>query len=194
MTELLDQTPIAADRGHRRRVGAPASRTFWAGTLAAALCAAVLSLPAAPAPLKVGSTTPTLVLNDQHDRPVPVGPDTRWLVFAGEKPVSDFVTAVLAAEPAGIVERLRLVYVVDIVGMPAWVTQMFALPRLRELSFPIALVREPAQAALLAELPRHPGSATVLRLEDGRVVRVAAVRSAAELRSALGLAVAATAP
>jgi hypothetical protein len=60
---------------------------------------------------------PTLSLNDQHDKPAPVGPATRWVVFTAEKPVSDMVSAVLAAEPAAVVDRLRLVYVADISGM-----------------------------------------------------------------------------
>jgi hypothetical protein len=36
---------------------------------------------------------------------------------------------------------------------------MFALPKLRELPFPLALVREPAQAAQVSDIPRTAGSA-----------------------------------
>jgi hypothetical protein len=39
----------------------------------------------------------------------------------------------------------------------------------------------------VADLPRQPGRATLLRLEDGRVARISAAASAAELRAALGL-------
>jgi len=155
----------------------------------ALLCSLALVRPstADAAPLTEGSAMPTLSLNDQHDKPAAVSPQTRWVVFAAEKPVSDMVSAVLAAEPAGVADRLRLVYVADISGMPALVTRMFALPKLRELSFPIALVRDTAQATQVAEIPRVKGAATVLRLDNGRVAQVATVRLADELRTLLAL-------
>lgn len=167
----------------------PFQRVFRATPLTALLCAFALSLPLAAdaAPLAPGSAMPALSLSDQHDKPAPVGPATRWVVFTAEKTVSDMVSAVLAAEPAGTVDRLRLVYVADISGMPALVTRMFALPKLRELSFPIALVREPSQVAQVSDIPRTAGSATVLRLEGGRVAQVATARQAAELRALLDL-------
>lgn len=167
----------------------PGGRVVWATALASLICAVALSLPlrAEAAPLTEGSAMPTLSLNDQHDKPAAVSTQTRWVVFTAEKPVSDMVSAVLAAEPAGVADRLRLVYVADISGMPALVTRMFALPKLRELPFPIALVRDTAQVAQVADLPRVAGAATVLHLENGRVIQVASARQAAELRTLLGL-------
>ena len=178
-----------ASRLWRRRTG----RAFIASTV---LCTALL-LPHEPltaAPLTVGSALPELALMDQHDKPVTIPPDTRWLLFASEKTVSDMISAVLSAEPAGVLHRLRLVYVADISSMPAPITRMFALPRLRELPFPIALVREGAEVSRVAELPRHSGAATLLRLENGRIVHTGAVRSAAEMRTALGLSATQPAP
>ena len=181
---------------NRMRPHQPGSRAFWATALTALISALALALPLAAdaAPLAAGSDMPTLSLSDQNDKPAPVGPSTRWVVFTAEKPVSDMVSAVLAAEPAGVVDRLRLVYVADISGMPALVTRMFALPKLRELPFPIALVREPAQVAQVADIPRTSGSATVLRLEDGRVTQLTTARQAAELRALLGLPASPAAP
>lgn len=167
----------------------PGARIVWATALGSLICAVALSLPlkADAAPLTEGSAMPTLSLNDQHDKPAAVSTQTRWVVFTAEKPVSDMVSAVLAAEPAGVADRLRLVYVADISGMPALVTRMFALPKLRELPFPIALVRDTAQVAQVADFPRMKDAATVLRLDNGRVARVTSVRQADELRTLLGL-------
>ena len=160
----------------------PSSLTSWLSALVLAL-----PLPLAAAPLVVGAPLPPLTLNDQHDKPVAIGAGTRWIVFASEKAVSDMVNAVLSAEPAGTLERLQLAYIADISAMPAMVTRMFALPKLRELPYPVALARESDQVAQLADLPREPGRATLLRLEEGRVVQIMAVGSAGELRAALGL-------
>jgi len=160
-------------------------RAFWATTLTALLCAAALVLPLAAdaAPLAAGSEMPALSLNDQHDKPLGVSPSTRWVVFTAEKAASDMVSAVLSADPAGVADRLQLLYVADISGMPAQVTRMFALPKLRELAFPIALVRDATQLAQVADIDRLAGSATVLRLDNGRVAQVATARQAVELRA-----------
>lgn len=130
---------------------------------------------------------PPLTLEDQHDKPVSIVPATRWLVFANDKVGSDLVSAALSSEAPGVLERLQLVYVADISAMPAMVTRMFALPKLRGLPFPIALVRDPVQVAQVAGLPRQPGSAALLRLESARIEEIIMVGSAAELRAALGL-------
>lgn len=174
---------------NRMNARQPGARAFWATALTALVCAVALSYPlsTAAAPLAAGSAMPALSLNDQHDKPAPVSPQTRWVVFTSEKPVSDMVSAVLATEPAGVADRLRLVYVADISGMPALVTRMFALPKLRELPFPIALVRDAAQVTQVADIPRVTGAATVLRLDNGRVAQLATIRLADELRTLLGL-------
>jgi hypothetical protein len=167
---------------------------FWIAAAMLVWATLWIAVSATAAPLAAGLPLPTMSLNDQHDKPVAVSEATRWMVFTAEKPVSDMVNAVLASEPAGAVDRLRLVYVADISGMPAVVTRLFALPKLRELPFPIALVREPAQVNQVADIPRTAGSATVLRVEGGRVTQVATARQAAELRALLGLPAKSAAP
>ena len=148
----------------------------------------------AAAPLSVGSVLPALTLKDQHDKRVVIPSDTQWVLFASEKAVSDMVSAVLSTQPADVVAGMRLIYLADISGMPAIVTSMFALPKLRSLPFSIALVRDANEATQIADLPRQPGAATLLRLEDGRITRLDAVRNSTELRLALGLPPAIQAP
>ena len=178
---------------------APHRSTPWTWrkfAVSATLCLAALTVhgPALAAPLAAGSALPKLALKDQHDKPVAIPADTRWVLFSAEKSVSDMVGSVLSAEPAGVMGRAQLVYVVDMSAMPAMMTRMFALPKLRELPYSIALVREAAEVAQVADLPRQPGAATLLRLDNGRIAQVTAVGSAAELRTALQLAPARTAP
>ena len=179
----------------------PASRRSapWAWrkfAVPATLCLAALCVhgPTGAAPLAAGSALPALTLKDQHDKPVAIPADTRWVLFSAEKSVSDMVGTALSAEPAGAMGRMHLVYVVDISAMPALMTRMFALPKLRDLPYSIALVREAAEVAQVADIPRQPGAATLLRLDNGRITQVTAVGSAADLRTALQLAPAKTAP
>lgn len=158
-----------------------------ASTLACAASAAPAEAGPAAAPLSVGAPAPELQLQDQHEQALELKPTTTWLLFTHERALSDMVNSVFKAEPAGLLERLQLVYVADISTMPGVVTRMFALPALRKLPYPVGLVRDGAQQAQVAALPRVPAAASLLRLEAGRVAGLLTVRNAAELRAALGL-------
>lgn len=160
------------------------SRAIHRAVQACAALALAAPLLASAASVGVGDTLEPLNLVDQHDRPVQVNATTRVVIFSGEKPVSDWVSDVLASQPSGVLDRLGAVYVSDISGMPALITQMFALPKLRKLPFTMALARE---AAVVADLPRQPGTATVLTMRDARVVSIQNVSDAGQLKRALGL-------
>jgi hypothetical protein len=60
----------------------------------------------------------------------------------------------------------RLIYIADISGMPAMVTRMFALPKLRDLPFQVGLVQN---SEVTGHLPRKPKEVTLISLEDQRV-------------------------
>jgi hypothetical protein len=157
----------------------------WRGWFCAA--ALGLHLVVQAAPLEPGSPMPLITLEDQHGKPVRVDAGTRRLLFSAERAVNDMVSKVLLAQPAGVLERQETVYLADISGMPAVITRLFALPKMRDLPFSIGLAREPAQVALVADLPRQPGAATVLRFADGKLVDIHLARNESQLRAALGL-------
>lgn len=137
-------------------------------------------------PLAVGDALAPLSLSDQHDRAVQVDDRTRLVVFSAEKQVSEMVSRVLSAAPPDTLDRLGAVYVSDISGMPAIITQVFALPRWRQLPFSTALARD---EAITADLPRQPGCATVLTLRNGEVASIQYVMDAAQLQRAMGVPV-----
>jgi hypothetical protein len=147
-----------------------------------------LAMAAAPwtaaEPLAAGSPAPAIDLRDQHDQPVVIDRQTAHLVFAAERAVSEWVNQALAAQASGALERVRAVYVADISGMPALITNAFALPKWQRLPFRIGLARHAAQ---VADIPRQPGHATVLSLQDGTVVQLRHAADAAQLRQWLGL-------
>ena len=51
----------------------------------------------------------------------------------------------------------------------------------------MGLVRDAAQVAQVADIPRQPGAATVLRFEEGKLVEILLARNEHQLRAALGL-------
>ena len=154
----------------------------WLPVMALSLHFAVQAAPLVP-----GAPAPVITLEDQHGKPVRVDASTRRLLFSAERGVNEMVSKVLLAQASGVLERQETVYLADISAMPAVITRLIALPRMRELPFAIGLVREPAQVAQVADLPRQPGAATVLRFVDGKLVDIHLARNEGQLRAALGL-------
>lgn len=154
-----------------------------AGRLLVALMAAV-PLWVMAAPIEAGSNAPAIALRDQHDKPVVVDRSTSFLVFAAERPVSDWVNKTFTAQGTGALVRVRAVYVADISGMPTLITNTFALPKWKQLPFPIGLARDATQ---VADIPRRPGQATVVALKDGVVAQLQFASDGAQLRQWLGL-------
>ena len=136
------------------------------------------------APIEVGSDWQALTLKDQHEQPLVVGPATRKVIFVAEKPVNDLVVSALGAQGKTTLTRAGALYVADISAMPAIISRLFALPKLRELSFPIALAHE---ASDVADLPRRAGAATVMTLDNGKVTQVQYLQTEAQLRQAFAI-------
>lgn len=149
-----------------------------------ACIAALVCVPlwAGAAPLVAGTAWQTLVLKDQHDQPVLIDATTRHIIFTAEKSVSDWVTAALGAQGKTTLAQAQAVLVADISAMPAMISRMFAIPKLRELPFSMALARE---AVAVADLPRRKGAATVLTLDKGQVTQVQYLQTEAQLRQVL---------
>ena len=149
-----------------------------------AILALAAPLAANAAPIGPGASFPPLTLEDQHGKPVSVDAGTKIVVFSADKAGNSIVQDVLSPLPADTLSRLKAVYFADISAMPSVITRLFALPKLRELPFPIGLARDAAQ---LADLPRQTGMATVLQIQDSKLAKVKYAKDASELRQAIGL-------
>jgi hypothetical protein len=93
--------------------------------------------------------------------------------------------AVLAAQGPGFLSQGGVVHAADVSAMPALVTRMSALTKLRESAFPIGLARG---AALTDELPRQSAHVTVLDLNQSVITKIRFAADAQALRQALGIA------
>lgn len=136
------------------------------------------------APVEIDQALPRLVLQDQHAVPWQVRGDTRLVVFAAGRQPSNMVMEVLSGQVKGFLESRQAVYVADMSRMPGFVTRTFALPALREQPFVVGVNLDEKQ---LADWPRQDNAITLIHLDAGRVSSIAYVRSAAELKAALGL-------
>ena len=147
--------------------------------------ALLLSASAAfAAPVVLEQPLPAITLQDQHTQPWGVKADTRLVVFAAGRKPSNVVMEVLGAQAKGFLESRQAVYVADMSRMPGFVTRTFALPALREQPFAVGVNLDDKQ---LADWPRQEDAVTLIRIEGGRVSSIAYARTAAELKTALGI-------
>jgi hypothetical protein len=121
------------------------------------------------APLAVGDPMPVLALEDQHGRAGSIGEGVRVVVVSRDMEAGDVVKKALAGRDQAFLDANGAVYVADISGMPALVTRLFALPRMRERPYRMLLDRD---GDATKDIPAVPGRPTVLTLEAGKVVRV----------------------
>ena len=129
--------------------------------------------------LNLRARLPSIVLNDQFDQPVLIDSSTQWIVFSQEKAVNACVSDYMSEQGAQQIRQRGIVYVADISGMPTLVTRMFALPKMRKLSFPIGLARD---SKILADIPRRNGAATILRVHSGVVQNIIFANNPAQLK------------
>ena len=150
----------------------------------AALTLSLVSLAtlAQPAEINAGDALPVMTLNDQHDKPYSLAADTRQILFAADNGGAGLVMAELDRRGATWLKDTKRAYLADIHKMPSLVTRLFAMPKLREKAYPIALGRE---AADLAMYPRKKDCVTLLPIQAGKLGEVSFACDAAALQAAL---------
>ena len=139
---------------------------------------------ATAAPLVVGDTLPSAQFENQHGKPEPFpGEGTHVVLFAVEKAPSDVVNDYLTALGVEAMRQQGIVFLADISGMPGFVTQTFALPKMRKRSYAILLATKAEQCAFM---PHEKDAVTVLHLHQGKITQIQFARDAAALKSAVG--------
>jgi hypothetical protein len=133
------------------------------------------------APLAVGDPLPPLALEDQHGRPGSTG-NARVVVVSRDMESGDVVKNALAGRDQAFLDRHGVVYVANINGMPAVITRLFALPRMRERPYRMLLDRD---GSATRDVPAVPGRPTVLAVDGGRIVRIEQPKDPGALAAAL---------
>jgi hypothetical protein len=132
--------------------------------------------------LSMGQSVPLFKLADQRGDTVRWDARTQYIIFTADKAGNQLVNDALKPFGSDALLARRAIYVADISGMPALITRMFALPRLKELPYSVGLVYD---ASLTASWPRGSGMATVMSLDGGLIRSVDFFSDVGTLRSAL---------
>jgi hypothetical protein len=148
------------------------------------LAALLVLLPAlvrADAP-GVGRTLHPIDFEDQHGAAAKIDEGTRIVVLTEDMTGGGILKEAFAGIDQQFLDARHAVYVADVSGMPAIISRVFAIPRMRARSYRVLL--DPDGAAS-HELPHTAGKVTIVFLDALRVTRVVEAASAAEVRAAL---------
>ncbi|GAA4879192.1 hypothetical protein GCM10023333_11280 [Ferrimonas pelagia] len=143
-----------------------------------------LGLSAPLMALEIGQPLPYLTLDDQHGDAHSVGHELSVMLFTRDKAGSDVASGALAGIEQSRLEQAGIVYVADTSVMPALITRMFALPKMKKQSF---LTLMDSQGSATATLPFEDGKVSVLGFEGGALTQVSHLDDAKQLKQVLGL-------
>ena len=165
-----------------QRQRAQAARAL-AALLSAAFLLACGDKAAAPvSPLALGDTLAPFELEDPHGELHRVDAQVRLVILSHDMDGGQLVRDVLAEGGAAALERAQAVYIADIHGMPAVISRMIAIPRMRDRPYPTLLDLDGRASEAF---PRREGEATWMRLDALAVTELGFATSSDEVRALL---------
>ena len=117
--------------------------------------------------LAAGDTVPAFSAPDQFGTNYTFAPGPKFLILAFDMDASKAANAKFTALGQGGLDKLGIVYVMDIHPMPA-IGRFFALPKMRKYPFRVVLGET---AGLLTPFPRQESKLTVLVLAPNGAIR-----------------------
>lgn len=106
----------------------------------------------------------------------------RVIISSKDMDAGDVIKQALAENGENMLEQSRAVYIADLSGMPWFVRQFIAEPRMRERPYPMLLDRD---GSATETFPHVEGKPTLMIIDKGKIVRIVHVESPAELKEGL---------
>jgi hypothetical protein len=122
------------------------------------------------------------VFEDQFGEPISLSASTQWLVFSYDKTGGDWVKQALVDLQINDIEARGGLYVADVSAMPSVITKLFALPKMRNYEFKMAL---DMSGDLTKDWPRTEGTVTLMRLNGLTVVEKTQANSPEQVKAFL---------
>ena len=104
-----------------------------------------------------------LAVVDQWGKAQVLNSETQLLIFSHHKEGSGWVKQALQVMGITNMEEKHWLYVADISSMPKMITKLFAVPKMRDYAFPIALARD---EKTLQEWPKKEGFVAIYSLNN----------------------------
>ena len=132
------------------------SVAFKTLTLTLTLAASALS-SASPASME------TLRLRDQHDTPIKISSNVRFVIFAHDMPGKDLVKDMLKKADENYLTEHHALFVADVSGMPRIIARMFAFPAMRKAPYQILIDEVGSRTS---DWEREDSAITLFRLQE----------------------------
>ena len=135
--------------------------------------------------LKVGSLLSTL---DDYEYETPKGrimkvpPKTTLVLVAFEKDMGELVNDYLDTKDKFYIQKNKAVFISDISKMPKVITNMFALPKLKDFKHLIYLQYEDNFRKLV---PNEKDRVTLLYIENGEITNIAYAKTIKDIKEAI---------
>lgn len=123
----------------------------------------------------VGQTLESMVFIDQHGQKRVIDETTRMIIFAADRAAAKQVHAAIETQGADYLMTQRVIYVADISRMPWLIARIFAIPRMQDYDYPIALGRKSDDCV---EFPRQKGKVSLIYLEQQKLKKIIFVTTA----------------
>ncbi|WP_299978582.1 FAD/FMN-containing dehydrogenase [uncultured Pseudoteredinibacter sp.] len=136
-------------------------------SLAIAFCL-LLSLPTF-AELKAGDRFPDIEFTDQFDKKHKINNQDKLLLISFDKKVSEQVHEFLSTQEKDFLSKHNARYIADISGMPSLISKMFALPKMRDYTYTLLLIKD---KVLAERLSPSEDKLLVFRLENGNIQEI----------------------
>lgn len=134
------------------------------------------------APYKVGQSVMPLDLSDQFGKRVTLKVMPKTLIMAFEKGTGATVNEYLTVQEKGYLAKHKAAFVADISLMPNFITQTFALPKMRKYTHKVLLIQDEEQGL---KFPGEEEKITVMKFRGNFLTKIEFVSTAAELKKAI---------
>ncbi|MFP5519150.1 MAG: hypothetical protein ACLGGX_04560 [Bdellovibrionia bacterium] len=103
---------------------------------------------------------------DQHGKEQTIPQDTKLVIFAADMDGYKLAREAFEENKIEDLSAKKVFFISDISKMPALISKMFAIPKMKELKFQIFLDKD---GTLTKDFPREEKKLTLLKLTEGKV-------------------------
>ena len=147
-------------------------------TLSLTLLASAMSY-ASPASME------NLRLRDQHDTPIKMSANVRFVIFSHDMPGKDLVKGMLSKAGEDFLTEHHALFVADVSGMPRIIARMFAYPAMRKAPYQILIDEVGSRTG---DWERRDSAVTLFRLQEFTVTGYEFIDTAEALQAAISRA------
>jgi hypothetical protein len=122
------------------------------------------------AELKVGDSFPPLLLENQFSKTVEISKKGEFTLFISfEKDISIEIQEFLEKQNSDFLSKNSMIYISDVSSLPAFLVNLFVLPKLKKFDFEVALIYNENG------INREEKRVTFIRLNDNNITELSYV-------------------